>query len=190
MKYQILEEQIILDKFLKVYEARVSYDTYTGNEPLEATRQALDRGNAVAVLLYEKDTQQFLFVEQYRYPAARHDEPWLLEIPAGHVDDGEDPKQAAIREVREEIGFEIEKLELINQYFPSPGMLSEQISLYYGEVCSNDQIHQGGGKEDEQEDILLVKMHRDEAKRKLAQGMFNTSVCLISLQWYFLNHAD
>ncbi|WP_213523023.1 NUDIX domain-containing protein [Nonlabens sp.] len=187
MKHKIQKEEKVFDDFLKIYKAVVTHETFNTDQEITATRLALDRGNAIAVLLYEKDTDSFLFIRQYRYPSARHGQPWTLEIPAGSIDTNESAKDAAIREVREEIGYQIDQLQFIVEYFPSPGILSEQISIFYGEVTSNQKIAKGGGSISEKEDIELVKISRQEIRQQLEEGCFNNSISIISLQWYLLN---
>lgn len=187
MNYNILDEKKILDDFIKIYKAIVTHDTFNTSNKITASRLALDRGNAIAVLLYEKDTDSFLFIKQFRYPSARHGHPWSLEIPAGSIDSTETAMQAAIREVKEEIGYEIDHLEFVVEYFPSPGMLSEQINIFYGEVTSKQKTSKGGGSVSEKEDIQLIKIPRKEIKNKLEERYFNNSISIISLQWYLLN---
>lgn len=190
MKHTINQEEKVFDQFLKIYKAQVTQDSFDGKKEINSTRLALDRGNAVAVLLYEKDTDSFLFIRQFRYPSSRRDQGWIVEIPAGAIDKNESAEKAAIREVKEEIGYEIESLEFIIEYFPSPGMLSEQISIFYGEVASSQKTLRGGGATSENEDIELIKIPRNDIKQKLNNRFFNNSISIISLQWYLLNKVQ
>lgn len=190
MKHRILKEEKILDEFFQVYKARVEHDTYYSNRTITANRVALDRGDSAAVLIYEKDTDSFLFTEQYRYPSSRRDCPFMLEIVAGAVDQDEQPEQAGIREIQEEIGYEVSSLELIHEYFPSPGMSAEKIYLYFTSVNSSDQKHKGGGSISEKEDIKLVKLSRKQVQKKLQSGFFNNSITIIGLQWFFLTNQQ
>lgn len=187
MNYVVKNEELVFDQFLKIYKAEVTHDSFNSETSITSTRLALDRGNAIAVLLYEKDTDSFLFIKQYRYPSSRHNHPWMLEIPAGAVDKDETANEAAIREVQEEIGYQVDDLEFIVEYFPSPGMLSEQISIFYGEVTTEQKTSKGGGSDVEKEDIQLVKIPRSEIKDKLKKHHFQNSISIISLQWYLLN---
>jgi ADP-ribose pyrophosphatase len=187
MKHNINKEELVYDDFLKIYKAQVTYDTFNSDQKIIASRLALDKGNAIAVLLYEKDTDNFLFIRQFRYPSARHGHPWTLELPAGSIDKNETPREAAIREVKEEIGYQVNELEFIVAYFPSPGILSEQISVFYTEVNSIQKTAAGGGAISEKEDIELVKLPRNSIAQKLQERFFNNSISIISLQWYLLN---
>jgi ADP-ribose pyrophosphatase len=191
MKHTILKEEKILDEFFQVYKAEVKHDTYGADDnEITATRVALDRGDSVAVLIYEKDTDSFLFTEQYRYPSSRRNCPFILELVAGAVDAGEDPEESGRREVNEEIGYKIGDLELIHEYFPSPGMSAEKVYLYYGEVSSKDQVNDGGGSIKEKEDIKLIKLSRKLTFQKLESTFFNNSITIIGLQWFLLRKSN
>jgi ADP-ribose pyrophosphatase len=72
------------------------------------------------------DDPQLLLVKQYRYAA----EQYLYEIPAGRLDGGEDPKQCAARELREETGCTAQRLEFLFTMFTTPGFTDEKIHLF------------------------------------------------------------
>ncbi|MGB5982330.1 MAG: NUDIX hydrolase [Nonlabens sp.] len=187
MDFKILEEDVVLDDFFQIHKANVIHDSYQGDKQIRATRLALDRGDSAAILIYEKDTGQFLFTEQFRYPSSRRNIPFILELVAGAVDKGEKPIEAARREVLEEIGYDVDDLELIHTYFPSPGMSAEVVYLYYTEVTTANQTRKGGGSKSEKEDIKLVKLSRKQIQNKLSEQVFNNSITIIGLQWFLLN---
>ena len=118
-------------------------------------RELMVRKNAVAAVVYDTSKKIFIFVNQWR-PGSNSE---ILEIVAGTLDiPGEDPREAIIREIDEEIGYKTDKLVLIDECYMSPGGTSEIISIYYAEV--HDKIHQGGGLENE--DIDVIEMMIDE----------------------------
>ena len=82
------------------------------------------RGSAVIVPLFDDGT--VALVEQYRHAAGKY----LLEIPAGSLEKGESPAVCAARELEEEIGFTAAKLELIAEFYVSPGFLTEKMYVY------------------------------------------------------------
>jgi ADP-ribose pyrophosphatase len=67
-----------------------------------------------------------LLVRQYRYAASG----WLLEVPAGKLDDGEPPERCAVREVEEETGHRPRELEPLGWIWTTPGFTDEKIWLY------------------------------------------------------------
>src|SRR4051812_11756102 len=80
-------------------------------------------GSAVIAPVF--DDGSVALVRQYRHPAGEY----LLEIPAGSLEKGEDPKTGAIRELEEEIGVIAERVELLSEFYVSPGFLTEKMYL-------------------------------------------------------------
>lgn len=81
-------------------------------------------GSAVVMPVDEK--KRVLLVRQYRLPAVKY----LWELPAGKVDEGETPLQAAKRELAEETGYRAKKWEKLAIFYPSPGFLAEKMTIY------------------------------------------------------------
>jgi ADP-ribose pyrophosphatase len=79
-----------------------------------------------AVMMPVDDRKRVLLVNQYRLPAQR----MLWELPAGSVDPGEKPLQTAKRELKEETGYRAKNWEKLISFFPSPGFLTEKMSIY------------------------------------------------------------
>src|SRR5580658_10148416 len=79
-----------------------------------------------AVMMPVDDRKRILLVRQYRLPAQR----MLWELPAGSVDPGEKPLQTAKRELKEETGYHAKKWEKLVSFFPSPGFLTEKMTIY------------------------------------------------------------
>ncbi len=82
------------------------------------------RGAAVIAAL--TDDNEMVMVKQFRKPA----EKVLLEVPAGKIDPGEDPMDTAIREMKEETGYEAEKVEYLMKFYPAVGYSEEILHLY------------------------------------------------------------
>ncbi len=143
-------ENIITNKYL-------SLDKYDD-------RYVVTVQDAVAVLIENVETGLFTFIKQKRVPPILHgiSEP-ILEIPAGKIDQGETPREAANREAFEETGYSTEKsLNYIGKFFPSPGVWNEVVYLYYAKVYNKDKISSGGGIDNE--DIEVVELSTTEIK--------------------------
>ncbi len=82
------------------------------------------RGSAVIVPVFDDNTVGF--VRQYRHAAGKY----LLEIPAGSLEQGEDPRTGAIRELEEEVGVTAKNIELITEFYVSPGFLTEKMYVF------------------------------------------------------------
>jgi len=186
MKYIIKKEEMVFDDFFKIKKAKIVHDSFNKNQ-IEVDRLCFERGDSVAVLIKEKDTNCLLFTNQFRYPSIKDGNGWILELVAGSLNENEDPKNRLVTEIDEEIGYNLESIELISSFFVSPGGTSERILLYYGEVDSTDRGHSGGGLIDEKEDIELVKIDIEKCNTMLSNCQFKDAKTIIALQWYYLN---
>lgn len=106
------------------------------------------RGIRAAVILAIDEADHVILVEQYRVPLGRN----CIELPAGLIgdDDGapdEDPTMAAARELEEETGYRAERMEVVGEFYSSPGMVSESFSLIRAHGLT--KVSEGGGTESE-----------------------------------------
>lgn len=81
-------------------------------------------GGAAAVAVFDDGT--VALVRQYRHPAARH----VLELPAGRLEAGERPETCAARELEEEIGVRPARMELLSEFYTTPGFCAEKLWVF------------------------------------------------------------
>lgn len=137
-------------------------------------REVVLHPGAVAILAVDNQ-QQVLLVRQFRYPAGEH----LWELPAGKLEPGEDPSQAALRELAEETGFTAGRLQLLYTMFTAPGFCNERLLLYQ----ANELIPQAA-LADEDEFIDVQAFSRQELKAMLATGEIRDGKTLVGLLHY------
>jgi ADP-ribose pyrophosphatase len=137
----------------------------------------------VAAVLVNKARRRVILVNQFRYAALARGEGWLTEVVAGLVDEGETPEQAVRREILEEAGYEVEKLERISHFYPSPGTTSEQVILFYAETRGDGPVAKGGGVAEENEDIQVLELAPEEALRQVESGEIADAKTIIGLMW-------
>ena len=126
-----------------------------------------------AVTLIPIDEQgQIWFVRQYRHPA--QDE--LLELPAGTLENNEDPEKCAHREVREEIGMSVGRLEKIGEFFMAPGYSTEYMYVYLARELSPAPL-----PGDEDEFLQVEKFPIEKVFEMAEQGQFKDSKTLAAL---------
>ena len=184
MKYSINNERIVFGDHYKIVKAQVTYDTFKGSE-ISTERLAFERGDSVAILLLEKETQSILLTNQFRYPTCKHNEGWLLEIPAGSLEKDEEPKDCITREAMEELGYKLSAPQLIHTFYTSPGGSTERIFLFFAKVSQRDKIEKGGGLDSENEDIQMVKFPVSEIKQRLSE--LKDAKTILAMQWFLLN---
>lgn len=146
-----------------------------------STREIVNHTGAVAVCALTPE-KKVVFVKQYRKPI----EQVLLEIPAGKLEKGEDPEEAAIRELAEETGYKTEKLSLIADVFTSPGFANEKISIYFTDEIVPGEIHL-----DPDEFVEQVALSIDEINTLVENKEIQDSKTLIALQYLLsiYNHS-
>ncbi|TYB74006.1 NUDIX domain-containing protein [Bizionia myxarmorum] len=186
MKYQILKEDILFDDFFQIKKAKITHDLFNG-DTVDVERFCFERGDSVAILLYEKDTDSLLFTKQFRYPTIKETDGWILELTAGSIEPNEEPEHRVLKEVEEEIGYQVNNIEFISSFFVSPGGTSERIFLYYSEVTASNKVFEGSGMINEKEDIQLVKIKTQEVFDLTKKNHFQDAKTLIGIQWFMAN---
>lgn len=192
MRVEIDHQEIIFRKFFfRIEEARLRHERYDGSMSDEMVRLNFDRGDSAAVVLHDPEQDTVILTEQFRYPTHAKGPGWLLEIPAGTVeeDEDDDPIRTMRREIMEEIGYHVENLEHISNFYLTPGGSSERIHLYYGTVSPQDRKGAGGGVLSEGEDIRILSMPVARAFAMIESGHLVDAKSIIGLQWLQLNHA-
>jgi len=127
-------------------------------------------GSAVIVPVFADGT--VALVKQYRHPAVRY----LLEIPAGTLDEGEKPEVGAARELEEELGVVAGKMEKLSEFFVSPGFCEEKMWVYLA-----TELTETSQRLDEDEVIEVVRMTLTEALEMISDGEIEDAKTIIGL---------
>ncbi len=177
----------VYDGFLKIDEALVSHPRHDGGRQT-VTRQCMERGDSVAVLIVDTSAHKVWLTEQFRYPTLAKGPGWIEEVPAGMLKDEEDFETAATREVAEETGIKDLTLEHISTFYVSPGGTSERTILYaaFVEQVSPDLAY-SRAHQDKDEDIALVDRDIDEFIQAAIRGDINDAKTLIAGLWLNAN---
>ena len=123
-------------------------------------REVVEHNGGVGIVAVDDDGFVYL-VRQYRYPMERE----LLEVPAGKLEQGEDPFECAVRELSEETGFTAGKMSYLGKLYPSPGHCRETLYLYLAQDLT------GGARHLDPDEFLDVERYPfDEALRMVTDG--------------------
>ncbi len=187
---EILAEETAYDGYFRIDRYRLRHRRHDGQWSGEMMREVFERGHAVAVLPYDPVADRFVLIEQFRIGAfARGDQsPWLLEMVAGIVEEGEAPDDVARRETREETGLGISALVPIAEFYVSPGGTTQYNWLYCARVDATDAggVH---GLDHEHEDIRVVPLSAEEIPALLTPGRVRDVTTLLALHWLAANRA-
>jgi nudix-type nucleoside diphosphatase (YffH/AdpP family) len=182
-KVQIEKKNRILDDFFKVEEVHFRYERFDGQMSPLVRRLTFERGDSVAVLLFNPKSHRILLVNQFKYPAYEKGPGWITETVAGMIEKNESPESAARREVEEETGYNVGKLEHISTFYVSPGGSSERIILYYAEVDATNKIEAGGSVASEDEDIKTVELSLTDALKQIQSGQIADAKTIVGIFW-------
>ncbi len=188
-QFEILEKETVYQGFFRLENYHLKHTLFKGGWSPTIQRELFRRGDCVAVLLYDPIRDEVVMIEQFRVGAILREEPaWLLEIVAGAVEPGESAEQVAIRESMEEAGCAIQEIQLIREFYTTPGGASEWLSLFYGRV---DTSNVGGihGLDHEDEDIRVSAVTFDEVYQMMEQGKIISGIPIIAIQWLYI-HRD
>ena len=126
----------------------------------QSFREVVDHNGGVAILALDDDNN-VLTVTQYRYVFGRE----MLEIPAGKLEENEDPASAALRELREETGATPDEFLPLGTILPSPGCYGETLHLYLARG-----LHFGAAQPDEDELLRVERIPFDEMVHRILTG--------------------
>ncbi|MDX8398559.1 MAG: NUDIX domain-containing protein [Mariprofundaceae bacterium] len=181
MKYDLIQKRALHRGFFELDAYTIEHQRFDGGS-MTIEREHLERGHAVAMLLYDEQCDEVLLIEQFRIGAAvAGDSGWLIEVVAGMIDEGEDALTAACREAEEEAGYRPKRVEFLGQYYSTPGGSSEQISLYMGWIDKQEPVTSGGGLASEHEDIRRFWLPRQQAMSWITSGKINSGAPMLSL---------
>jgi ADP-ribose pyrophosphatase len=158
-----------------------------GHDPIASVRDVLHVGKVTAVLPLDLERRELVLLRQFRLPAhLATGMGELTEIVAGHVEAGETPAEAGLRECVEEIGVRPSALYEIFQFIPVPGSSDEHAFLYLGLVDAAD-IPDRAGAAHEKEATRPMRVPIDTALGALGRKGMRNGFLLMALQWLALN---
>ncbi|WP_417616475.1 ADP-ribose diphosphatase [Oceanisphaera sp.] len=187
---KLLAEEVGYQGFFRLLRLRLQHKLFAGGWSQEITRELFDRGHAAAVLPYDPVRDEVILIEQFRVGAVYSEaSPWLLEVVAGIVEEGESEEEVVRREAQEEAGLTLNTLTRVMSYFPSPGGCGERITLFVGEVDASEAVLHAG-LASEGEDIRVHRVPREQAMQWLAEGKIDNASSIIALQWLALQRTN
>ncbi len=180
-EFRLQKEIRDYDKYFKI-DSVVIDELEDGKFTTSYTRYKLSRPDAVALLVFNKDTNKVILVKQFRYPIANRESENILEVVAGKIDGDESPKTAAVRELEEEIGYSIKEERLSNslEMFASPGYSTEKIHIFLAIVEDSDKTSNGGGVAGEHENIEIVEIDLNEFMSKVRSNEIKDAKTIIA----------
>lgn len=184
---KILNKEALYKGFFQCNKYTLKHKLFAGGWSPEIQREIFERGHAAAVLPYDIINDTVVLIEQFRFGAIETNQsPWLLEVVAGIIEEGEKSVDVIKREALEEAGLTIQSTQFIMNCLLSPGGSTEHVDIFIGSI---DSVQAGGlhGLEEEGEDIRVHVVPRETAYQWVLEGKINNSATVIALLWLQLN---
>lgn len=143
-------------------------------------REIVEHPGAVAVIAKTAD-DKLVLVKQYRKPLERV----IYEIPAGKLEKGEDPMETAVRELKEETGYQCEKLEHLVSFYTSPGFADEIVHVYY-----TDSLVEGERQLDDDEFLENHEVDLSEALEMIKDQRIYDAKTVYAVQYMQLLSSE
>ena len=157
----ILIEKMLTSK--RIYEGKIlnlRVDQVVLPDGTTGSREVVEHSGAVAVVALD-DMGNVMLVKQYRYATGEE----LIEIPAGKLNEGENPEECAVRELREETGYDAKKVTKLASFYSTPGFSSEKLNLFLATGLSYAGQHL-----DQDEFVEIIKVKLSQALNMVDSG--------------------
>lgn len=180
---EIIKTEILSDNWYTL--RKITYQRQKADGTTEMhIRETYDRGNGAAILLYNKQSRTVILTRQFRLPTYVNGNPdgMLIEVCAGLLDKDQ-PDVAIRRETEEETGYKISAVEKVFEAYMSPGSVTEILYFFIAEYSSAMKVHEGGGLEEEQENIEVLELAVDKAMQMIDSGEIRDGKTIMLLQY-------
>lgn len=184
---EILESKVLSDNWYVLRKVTFKYKLKDGSWQ-EQSREAYDRGNGATILLFNKSQRTVILTEQFRLPTFINGNPtgMLVEACAGLLDK-ENPEDCIRRETEEETGYKISEVKKIFELYMSPGSVTEILYFFVAEYSKDMKVTEGGGAENEHENIEVLELPFSEAVRMMNDGRIRDAKTVILLQYLIIH---
>ena len=185
---KILSDELLSNNWYKL--RKLTYEIKKRNGTVvKQVREAYDRGNGAAILLYNKDNKTVILTRQFRLPTFINGNTsgMLIEVCAGLLDN-DNPEDCIRREAEEETGYKISNVHKVYEAYMSPGSVTELLYFFVAEYAASMKINEGGGIEHEQEDIEVLELPFQKAFQMMETGEIKDGKTIMLLQYAKLNN--
>jgi len=185
---KISKKELLSDNWYHLYKVSYQYQNSSGDWETHQ-REAYDRGNGATILLYNKKRKTVILTRQFRLPTYinGNDSGMMIEACAGLLD--KDNAEDCIRkETEEETGYKVWDVKKVFEAYMSPGSVTEILYFFTAEYTSDMKIGDGGGLQEEQENIQVLELSFADALKMLSTGEIKDAKTMMLLQYAQINH--
>ncbi|AZA83921.1 GDP-mannose pyrophosphatase NudK [Chryseobacterium lactis] len=179
---KILNTEVLSDNWYTLNKVTYTVSKKDGSTETQS-REAYDRGNGAVILLYNTNSNTVILTRQFRLPTYINGNKtgMMIEACAGLLDN-DNPEECIKRETEEETGYKISKVEKIFEAYMSPGSVTEILYFFIAEYSNDMKITDGGGLEEEGENIEVLELPFEKALTMVDTGEINDAKTIMLLQ--------
>lgn len=190
MKYgniKNIKKELLSDNWYTLNKITFEYQREDGTWETQI-REAYDRGNGAAILLYNAKKGTVVLTRQFRMPTYLNGnaDGMMIEACAGILEKG-NAEQTIKMEVEEETGYKIDKVKKVFEAYMSPGSVTEILYFFIGEYEASMKVSEGGGAADETENIEVLEISFDEVLQMVKTGEIKDAKTIMLLQYAQIN---
>ena len=187
-KVKIKSTNNLSNDWYKLDKVNFDYKTKNGNWQTQS-REVYDRGDGAAILLYNSIKKTVILTKQFRMPSYLNGntDGMMIEVCAGLLD-ADDPLTCIKKEAEEETGYKINKPVKLFEIYSTPGAVTEKIHYFIAEVNDEMKVSDGGGLEDETEEIEVLEFDFEKVLTMISTGEIQDAKTIILLQYAKLNN--
>jgi nudix-type nucleoside diphosphatase (YffH/AdpP family) len=180
---KIIKNEVLSDNWYTLRKVTFDYRK-PGADWERMEREAYDRGNGAAILLYNQEKQTIILTRQFRMPSYVNGNPdgMLIEACAGLLDEHE-PEACIRKETEEETGYKVKEVRKVFQAYMSPGSVTEILHFFVAEYAAEMKVSEGGGLAEEQENIEVLEYGFEEAYNMIGTGEIRDGKTIMLLQY-------
>ena len=178
-----IKEEVLSDSWYRLYKYTYEYQKEDGQWETQQ-REAYDRGNGAAILLYHPVKKTVVLTRQFRMPTYVNNNPsgMMIEVCAGLLD-GDDPVACIRKEAEEETGFHLKEVKKVFEAYMSPGSVTEKLHFFIAMYDDSMKVGDGGGAEGETENIEILEMAFSRAMEMIETGDIKDAKTIMLLQY-------
>ncbi len=181
--FNITKTEILSDNWYTLKKITYEYTQKDGTVQTQS-REAYDRGNGAVILLYNKESNTVILTRQFRMPTFINGnaDGMMIEACAGLLDQ-DNPEDCIRRETEEETGYKIKAVQKVYEAYMSPGSVTEILYFFVAEYSKEMKVSDGGGLEEEAENIEVLEYDFNEALKMVSSGNIKDAKTIMLLQY-------
>jgi nudix-type nucleoside diphosphatase (YffH/AdpP family) len=182
-KIRNIKKEVLSDNWYILNKYTYDYQKEDGSWETQE-REAYDRGNGAAILLYNREKGTIILTRQFRMTTYvnGNSSGMLIEACAGLLDN-DTPENAIRREAEEETGYRVDNVHKAFECYMSPGSVTEIVHFFLGAYHDQMKVGEGGGADNETENIEVLEYRFEDALQMISEGKIKDGKTIMLLQY-------